>query len=102
MAFAILSPTFVIPIVVENAAERRMYLPLLAVLVLLVVFIKQISEPMFRGELRTQNSAANRNRASTFLVWSGLVLAMTLGLVSQKRAAAYYDEGRLWREVLEV
>ena len=35
--FAILSPTLVVPIITEIAAERRMYLPLAAIVVLVIV-----------------------------------------------------------------
>ena len=60
--FAILSPTFVIPVVTEMAAERRMYLPLAALVVLFVVGGYQLAQSIM---VRRQGECASCPRIPT-------------------------------------
>ena len=58
-AFAVLVPTSVVPILMETAAERRMYLPLVAIMVLVVVGAFWLADPLIRqGEPRPPNPPA--------------------------------------------
>ncbi len=99
--FAILAPTFAVPIVLEMAAERRMYLPLVALVVPVVVggyLVVQWLQKRWTSARSLFFGFNFARLASTSLV---ILLALTFGLVSAKRLAAYSDEMTLWREVLQ-
>jgi Flp pilus assembly protein TadD len=86
--FAILGPTFIVPVVLEQAAERRMYLPLVALVTMFVI-----------GGYWLLSSLSSRWTAASF--WLAAAIAVVLGIVSNKRLAAYYDEMHLWRDVVK-
>ena len=95
--FAILAPTFAVPIVLEMAAERRMYLPLVALVVPVVVggyLVVQWLQKRWTSARSLFFGFNFARLASTSLV---ILLALTFGLVSAKRLAAYSDEMTLWR-----
>lgn len=80
--FLLLAPTSsFVPIVLEIAAERRMYLPLLAIAVSVMLVI--------------------RHRAPRAFVPVGLVLAMALAGVTVERLRTYGDEITLYRDAVE-
>jgi tetratricopeptide (TPR) repeat protein len=92
--FAILSPTLIVPIVTEMAAERRMYLPLLALVILFVLggyALAQWAQKRWTGFRYARPVATAMS----------IALAIAFGLISAKRLAAYDDETQLWREVLQ-
>ncbi len=84
----ILSPTLIVPIVTEMAAERRMYLPLAALVALVVVggyaFLLQ----------------AAKARTAAIATTAALLLATALGAISFHRLATYRNELTLWHDVL--
>jgi Flp pilus assembly protein TadD len=90
-AFAILAPTMGVPVVFEMAAERRMYLPLLALIIPFVVggYLLLFARLRFAGGGRAVLAAVI------------CVLAVASGLIGANRLAAYQDEAILWREVLQ-
>jgi tetratricopeptide (TPR) repeat protein len=100
---AILSPTFVIPAVTEVAAERRMYLPLVAIAALVVVGGYGLVQSLLR---RGQNYRLDVSSRS----WGPLVsvvapascVAIVMALVSSRRLAAYDNAMTLWQEVLRL
>ena len=94
LMFAILSPTLIVPIVTEMAAERRMYLPLLALMILFVVGGYALAQ-------RVQKRWGGIGFARPAVAALALVLALAFGVFSVKRLAAYNDEMGLWREVLQ-
>jgi protein O-mannosyl-transferase len=97
--FAILAPTSLIPIRLEMAAERRMYLPLAALMILLVVGgYRLVQSAHSRAKLGP--NALQLRFASRVLAAFVALLALTYGLVSAKRLAAYDNEMALWQEVL--
>jgi tetratricopeptide (TPR) repeat protein len=99
--FAILSPTFAIPIVTEMAAERRMYLALLVPVVMFVVGGYWLAGAIFQ---RREVDVKRGSHFSAQLLAIGaptLVLALTFCLVSASRLAAYENELTLWLEVLQ-
>jgi tetratricopeptide (TPR) repeat protein len=98
--FAILSPTFVIPIVTEMAAERRMYLPLAAILVLLVLGIYRLAEILSRKLSQGPKLLFGFRPPGVLTALPALSLALVFGVVSANRLSAYYDEAGLWRDVL--
>jgi tetratricopeptide (TPR) repeat protein len=94
---AVLSPTLVVPCVVEVAAERRMYLPLAAIVALAVVGLYLGAECFSRRLL--PHRAAGR---ATFAISAIAVccVAGVLTFVATKRANMYRDELELWQDAL--
>jgi Flp pilus assembly protein TadD len=99
--FAILSPTFIIPVVTEVAAERRMYLPLVAIAALVVVggyaFLQDILRRQSQGESRHQPRSS-----LAAVIALALGVALVLALVSGRRLLAYENELTLWQDVLRL
>jgi tetratricopeptide (TPR) repeat protein len=94
LLFAILSPTLIVPIVTEMAAERRMYLPLLALVIVFVMGGYALAQ-------RAQKRGGGIDYASRVVTILALGLALAFGVLSAKRVVAYNDEMELWREVLQ-
>lgn len=99
--FAILAPTSIVPIVTEMAAERRMYLPLVALVVLVVVggyvWVGRMLHARDGGWLRKFGFRS----AIAVTVLPAMLVALVFGLLSAKRLAAYDDPMALWQQVLE-
>jgi protein O-mannosyl-transferase len=93
----VLSPTMAIPLVSSVAAERRMYVPLMAIVclgvaggyVLLAACLRLLSSR--RPQLSTW-------RAGGIAIAAALSLATVFGLVSVRRLAMYGDELTLWMD----
>jgi Flp pilus assembly protein TadD len=96
--FAILSPTFVIPVVTEMAAERRMYLPLAALVVLFVVGGYELARSIAGRRTSGRESASTARPAAIAI--SALVIAIACGLVGARRLQAYQEPLELWQQVL--
>lgn len=89
--FVILAPTSsVLPIVTEVAAERRMYLPLCAVVVLVVIGAWELLR-------RVGWQEPSRRRIAAGLV---VVLVGVLGAVTVKRNAVYRSEVSILQDVI--
>jgi Flp pilus assembly protein TadD len=98
--FAILAPTSVVPIVTEMAAERRLYLPLAAFAVLIVV----------AGFVLVQRRTPSGNRDSKLAgilrppiaaaVIPALLLAVVYGVAGARHLPTYREATNLWRDVL--
>ena len=86
--FIILSPTLIVPIVTEVAAERRMYLPLAALVTLVVVAAYRLA----------QHLSSSRHWALAFTSIVALLVATVCGVVSAERLAAYQSEVTLWQD----
>ena len=88
----VLAPTHIVPIVTEVAAERRMYLPLAALVALVVV----------SGYWCLLTTTMRREAFWLPAVGGGLVLllAIVYGVASANRLATYYDPVAIWREVV--
>ena len=96
--FAILSTTSVIPIYTETAAERRMYLPLAAIALMVVI-------GAWRLALFIKPSASVEGQGKCVLAYLGvpiLSLAITLGFASANRLNAYDDTFLLWQDVVQA
>lgn len=94
--FLILSPTLVIPIVTEVAAERRMYLPLAAVMTLIIVGTYTALQRLIPAIHVSTKSWP----ATAALLSIALVLAVALGTVSVMRLESFKDELTLWQETV--
>jgi Tfp pilus assembly protein PilF len=98
-AFAILLPTSAVPILLETAAERRMYLPLAAIVALVVGG----GYRLFKHALGDQ-PVKSRGDFGRMLQRAGIaipiIVALVYGAVSAKRVDAYHDELALWVDVL--
>jgi tetratricopeptide (TPR) repeat protein len=99
--FAILSPTFVIPVVIEMAAERRMYLALVTPVVILVVGCYQLAEAILKRRQAKANTSISSRAPVIAVGVPALVLALVFCLVSTVRLAAYDNEVNLWLQVLQ-
>jgi tetratricopeptide (TPR) repeat protein len=99
--FAILAPTSVIPIVTEMAAERRMYLPLVAVVALVVVGGYPLAGKMLRTRVGGRKAEFGRRPAIVATMLPIMLVAVAFGLVSAKRLTAYHEPMGLWQQVLE-
>jgi protein O-mannosyl-transferase len=92
--FLILAPTHLVPIAMEIAAERRMYLPLAALVALVVV-----------GGFVLAGRVAPRGRTQkTLASWAAaiLVVVATYAAVSVRRLEVFQDPVALWRQNVEL
>lgn len=96
---AVLAPTSIVPIPTEMAAERRMYLPLAALIVIAVVggymWVLQ------RRQLQSAQAAASTSRRTlmpALLTFAAVLLAC--GIASTNRVAEYHDEIGLWQQIV--
>jgi protein O-mannosyl-transferase len=94
--FLILAPTLIIPIVTEVAAERRMYLPLAAVVTLVVVGAYRLIDLIAPARLPDRTPLL----PAIVILMVSLPAAIALGAVSNHRLAAYRDPVTLWRDTL--
>jgi tetratricopeptide (TPR) repeat protein len=96
----ILSPTLVVPIISEVAAERRMYLPLAALVTLVVVagykLLARLAK-LVAGETQTGLAVGGPISA---IVGATVVLAVGFATLSAARLGAYRDALTLWRDAV--
>jgi Tfp pilus assembly protein PilF len=100
--FAILSPTFIIPVVTEVAAERRMYLPLVTISALVVVSGYVLAQNLLRRHSRDGLVQPAASSSLVAVVALAVCVALVLALVSSRRLMAYDSEMTLWQEVLRL
>ncbi|MEX2114503.1 MAG: tetratricopeptide repeat protein, partial [Pirellulales bacterium] len=94
----ILSPTFAVPLLHEVAVERRMYLPLVAIVASVVVGgFALLQSLMRRSESRTRLSRA----ALISTMVAAAALAGVFAVLSARRLEVYRDELTLWQDTLE-
>ena len=89
LALAILTPTFIVPIATEIAAERRMYLPLTVLITLFVA-----------GGYALLSRLASETASLAMVCVTAFLLAAAGGIVSMHRLNAYADELTIWQDVL--
>jgi tetratricopeptide (TPR) repeat protein len=98
--FAVLAPTLLVPIVTEVAAERRMYLPLAALVTLVVVGGYAVVEKAAWHLGSHASGPVSGARSLVLVVTVAMMLASVGGVVSAHRLAAYHDELTLWQDTL--
>jgi tetratricopeptide (TPR) repeat protein len=100
--FIMLAPSSsFVPLVTQTIAEHRMYLPLAAVLVLVVAGVRFATGMFQRVARRTSVSPAfpGEGLAASAVVMC-VIAALVLGIATAKRNDAYRDESAVWREAL--
>ncbi len=96
----ILAPTLLVPIVTEIAAERRMYLPLAALVPLAVVAIYRLASRLF-ASASPASTAADR-RALMITMAAVVFLVLTESWASARRAEVYNDAIGIWQDAAQV
>ncbi len=96
--FAVLSPTLVVPLVSETVAERRMYIPLAAIVPLVMIGGYELLERAARA-LARRAGKESAGRVS-FAVFSLATVGLAIGFatISSHRLAVYGDEFSLWQD----
>jgi protein O-mannosyl-transferase len=94
----ILSPTLVVPIVTEVAAERRMYLPSAAIVAWLLACAYLLQQRTCRWLWSAANDGAYRRQSVAILAVVVVVCAAPLGWVSARRVMVYNDAVGLWQD----
>ena len=99
---AILAPTSIVPIMTEMAAERRMYLPLAALMALVIVGIY-----LFAKRQLTLGTRAGEARSEPKAPWlaatvSVVAVGVMYGVVSAHRLVDWHDEILLCEQVVET
>ena len=93
--FIILAPTSsLVPITTEVTAERRMYLPLAAVVVLAVLAAYELISRW------AAHSPASSQRSWPAGLIAAVVAAGVLGVLTSQRNGEYHDEIRIWSDSL--
>ena len=98
--FLLLAPTSsVVPVASEVGAERRMYLPLAAAILLLVLLAGRLLRGAGRGLPARSDRLSALGPAGAAVLVTAAALCATGTLL---RAADYRDAGRMWRSVADA
>ena len=98
---AVLSPTLVIPLVGETAAERRMYVPLAAIVPLLIVAGYWAQQRLMGLVARSAGKGRIRHVSLTLLSVEIMALGLGFAYLSHQHLRAYGDELSLWQDVAD-
>ena len=96
--FVILSPTLAVPITTELAAERRMYLPLAALVTLVVLGGYGLARGLQRFLAHNGAGTLDRRIPLTLTGSAAVVVAVVYGVVSARRLEVYRDAVTLWQD----
>lgn len=96
-AWLVLSPTLVVPIGTEVAAERRMHLPLAALATMAVLGALALGR-RWQASRAPPRSAPRGTRA--VLACATALVLLACGLVGAQRLGAYASELSIWRDAL--
>ncbi len=97
----ILSPTMIIPIITEAAAERRMYLPLAAIVALFVAGGYRLLQKIGEGYgYKTAIPTGLGRRLPVTGAMATVLLVITWISVDIHRLAAYRDSLTLWQDTI--
>ena len=103
--FFILAPTSsFVPIVTEIGAERRMYLPLVAVLIAAAALLATVWSALREGPASAERSTPRRTFTPRNMVMLAVVAAATawLAYTSHERNKVYHDDLTLYGHIVEV
>jgi tetratricopeptide (TPR) repeat protein len=97
----ILSPTLVVPILSEVAAERRMYLPLAAIAAVAVVGLYELIVRAVRWRASGDKTGARTERRAVAVTGVAVAAtAVTFCLVSVHRLSVFGDVVTLWQDTV--
>lgn len=106
--FAILAPSSsVLPLATEVAAERRMYLPLAALVVVAVVGTYRLGQRVLAAvttDARSPRAADARSRHAAAKVTAAVLVACVvavLGATTYARNRDYWSDERIWQDTVE-
>ena len=98
--FALLAPSSsVLPLATEVAAERRMYLPLAAVVTVIVISVLLTWRSVAPRVLPATQLRQRVGRSATAVVVGALVIA--LGGLTYARNMQYWSDEEIWRDTVE-
>jgi tetratricopeptide (TPR) repeat protein len=98
---AVLAPTSIMPILTEMAAERRMYLPLAALVVLVVVGIYLFVRRQLALSAAARDSSPDSKAPIMAASVSVIVLVIIYSTVGSHRISDYHNETLMWQQVAE-
>jgi tetratricopeptide (TPR) repeat protein len=96
----ILSPTLVVPIVTEVAAERRMYLPLAALVTLLIVGGYALAQQVCRWLASVSRRPTTDRAAIAVCSIAAVAMVLIWSALDLRRLAAYHDALTLWQDTV--
>ena len=96
---AILSPTLVVPIITEVAAERRMYLPMAGLVSLAIVGSYELLCLFLTHSKRKAGGTADR-RPLVFTCGAASLIALIYGALDVKRLAMFEEPLVLWQDAI--
>jgi tetratricopeptide (TPR) repeat protein len=102
---ATLSPTLVVPIITEIAAERRMYLPMAGLVALFVaggfeIVHRLLTGPNPRSPAARSGAAQIDRRAVTIVGAAGVLLSIGYCMLDARRLAMFETPLALWQDAL--
>jgi tetratricopeptide (TPR) repeat protein len=98
---AILAPTSIMPILTEMAAERRMYLPLAALMALMVAGTYSFAKRQLTLSANAGELPADTKAPRVAAIASVAILTLLYGFFSSLRLSDYYNETVMWEQVAE-
>ena len=101
---AVLSPTLLVPLVIEIAAERRMYVPLMAIVPLVIAGTYELARWAFdsgKGRASSQAAGPRAMQAPAVLTLCAAgVLALVFFAAVDRRALLFADDLALWSDAV--
>ncbi len=98
--FALLAPSSsVLPLATEIAAERRMYLPLAAIITVAVISVFLAWKRLATGFFPDPHSRRTAGRAAAVVTVGALTIA--LGTLTYGRNRQYWSDEEIWRDAVE-
>ncbi len=99
--FAILSPTLVVPVITEVAAERRMYLPLAALMSLAVVAMYCMAQRIVGDRAVGKSTVRPSGRALAVTCIPAALILLACTSASARRLTVYDDTLKVWQDALQ-
>lgn len=98
--FAVLSPTLLVPLVGETVAERRMYVPLAAIVPLLIVGGYVLQRRVWQALAQRVGRKSIRGGPFATCLVTTVTLAIGFAYLCSHRLVAYRDEFSLWQDAV--
>ena len=95
--FAVLSPTLLVPLIIEVAAERRMYVPLMAIVPLVVVGGYALLVSVLKARAR-RVSSEGMPKPLVYTLIAAVVLACGYSALDLRRLAVFADTLSFWAD----